>query len=137
MINQAISFALPKPWAGQLFTIEHLGELSFLVGPNGSGKSRFAESLKAKLPKARLLSTDRLEGMSGTALSQLFGDHFATGCQKNNFPHFRRAGSAGSGIDAFIILEERPDIRIIVEATLSSLFNRDITLEWDSGKDGP
>jgi hypothetical protein len=38
-----------------------------------------------------------------------------------------------SGIDAFIILEERPNIRIIVEATLSNLFNREISLEWDSG----
>jgi hypothetical protein len=133
MIDQPISFDLPKPWAGQSFTIERLGGLSFLVGPNGSGKSRFADSLKGALPNARLLGTDRLEGMSRGAMANYFGDHFAGGYQKSQFSMFHQAGSMGSGIDAFIILEERPDIRVIVEATLSSLFNRDITLEWDSG----
>jgi hypothetical protein len=39
----------------------------------------------------------------------------------------------GSGVDTFILLEERPDIRIMVEATLSNLFNRLISIEWDSG----
>jgi hypothetical protein len=66
-------------------------------------------------------------------MSPFFGDHFAGGYRKDQFTHFRQAGTSGSGIDAFIVLEERPDIRVIVEATLSSLFNRDITLEWDSG----
>ena len=133
MINQAISFPLPKPWTGQPFTVERLGSLSFLVGPNGSGKTRFADSLKRALPNARLLGTDRLEGMSRSAMANFFGDHFAGGYQKNQFPNFRQAGTVGSGIDAFIILEERPDIRVIVEATLSSLFNREVTLDWDSG----
>jgi hypothetical protein len=134
MIDRPISFALPKPWTEQTFTIERLGALSFLVGPNGSGKSRFADKLKEVLPNARLLGTDRLEGMSRSAMSPHFGgDHLAGGYQKSHFGLYHSIGSAGSGIDAFIILEERPDIRVIVEATLSSLFNRDITLEWDSG----
>jgi AAA domain, putative AbiEii toxin, Type IV TA system len=133
MIEQPVAFILPKPWDGQRFTIERFGELSFLVGPNGSGKSRFADSLKAVLPNTRLLGTDRLEGMSITSFAAFYGDRFVGGLQKNQFDHFRQAGNRGSGIDAFIILEERPDIRVIVEATLSSLFNRDIMLEWDSG----
>jgi AAA ATPase domain len=133
MIEQSVAFDLPKPWSGQRFEIERFGELSFLVGPNGSGKSRFADALRAALPNARLLGTDRLEGMSRSLMTNLYGDHFAGGYQKNQFDRFRQAGTVGSGIDAFIILEERPDIRVIVEATLSSLFNRDITLEWDSG----
>jgi len=133
LIDRPISFALPKPWAGQPFTIERLGALSFLVGPNGSGKSRFANSLKGALQNARLLGTDRLEGMSWGAMSTFYGDRFAGGYQKSEFSQFRSVGNVGSGIDAFIILEERPDIRVIVEATLSSLFDRDITLEWDSG----
>lgn len=133
MIEQPITFTLPKPWAEQQFTLERLGELSFLVGPNGSGKSRFANTLKFVIPNARLLGTDRLEGMSQSAMSSILGDRFSGGYQKSQFSHFRHAGTVGSGIDAFIILEERPDIRVIVEATLSSLFDRDITLEWDSG----
>jgi hypothetical protein len=133
MIDPPISFALPKPWSGQTFSINGLSAVSFLVGPNGSGKSRFAESLKGVLPNARLLGTDRLEGTSRSLMANFFGDHFVGGYQKSQFPNFRQAASVGSGIDAFIILEERPDIRVIIEATLSSLFDRDITLEWDSG----
>ncbi|MDP1867588.1 MAG: AAA family ATPase, partial [Bradyrhizobium sp.] len=133
MIEQRVAFNLPKPWDNQPFTIERFGELSFLVGPNGSGKSRFADRLKTALPNARLLGTDRLEGMARRVMSDHFGDHFAGGFQKNYFQPLREAGKTGSGLDTFIILEERPDIRVIVEATLSSLFNRDIMLEWDSG----
>jgi predicted ATPase len=131
MIEERIEFSLPKPWAGETFTIERFGELSFLVGPNGSGKSRFAESLAKSLPNTRLLGTERLSGMSRSPLANIYGDPNQVGLRKDQFTVFRQAAS--SGIDAFIILEERPDIRIIVEATLSSLFNRDIVLEWDSG----
>jgi hypothetical protein len=134
MIEQRVSFALPKPWNNELFSVERFGAVSFLVGPNGSGKSRFAESLKQNLPNARLLGTDRLQGMGLNQGFGLFGDNLAQGFQKNFFPQFKQAGiNFGSGVDTFIILEERPDIRIIVEATLSNLFNRDINLEWDSG----
>jgi energy-coupling factor transporter ATP-binding protein EcfA2 len=134
MIEQRVDFNLPKPWDAQPFAIDRFGELTFLVGPNGSGKSRFADSLKGALPNARLLGTDRLEGMARSPMASMYGDHTAAGFQKNHFGSFRQAGSSGgSGIDAFVILEDRPDIRVIVEATLSSLFNRDIILEWDSG----
>ena len=134
MIEQRVAFALPKPWSGEQFTVERFGELSFLVGPNGSGKSRFADALKSALPNARMLGTDRLEGMSRPPTASLFGDQLASGYRRDIFPQFRALGGAtSSGIDTFIILEERPDIRVIVEATLSSIFNREITLEWDSG----
>lgn len=133
MIEQRVEFDLPSPWENERFSLERFGALSFLVGPNGSGKSRFAERLNARLPNSRLLGTDRLEGISASAMRNFIGDHFASGFQKNQFQNFRQAGNRGSGIDAFIILEERPDIRVIIEATLSSLFDRDITLEWNSG----
>lgn len=133
MIDKSISLVLPPPWSGESFSIDRLGKMSFLVGPNGSGKSRFASKLKDALPEARLLGTDRLDGMSVNPMSRFIGDHFRPGYQKNQFSHLKEAGINGSGIDAFIILEERPDIRVIVEATVSSLFNRDVLLEWDSG----
>lgn len=133
MTSQPISFNLPKPWNEQLFTIERLGNLSFFVGPNGSGKSRFADRLRTALPQARLLGTDRLDGMSASPIAQLYGDRNQSGFPKAHFQHFVDAGGRGSGIDAIVLLEERPDIRVIVEATLSSLFKRDIMLEWDSG----
>jgi energy-coupling factor transporter ATP-binding protein EcfA2 len=124
MIEQKISFALPKPWNNETFSVERIGAINFLVGPNGSGKSRFADVLKGYLPNARMLGTDRLEGMGLNPMRGIVGDHFAGGYQKSHFQNFKNIGTAvGAGIDTFIILEERPDIRIIVESTLSALFN--------------
>ncbi|QWK81538.1 ATP-dependent nuclease [Ochrobactrum sp. BTU1] len=132
MIEQAVQFQLPQPWADQVFRRERIGTINFLVGPNGSGKSRFARALRDALPNTRLLSTDRLD--IGAGFRNIFGDYLAAGFQKSNFQQFKLHSEVdGWGGDAFIILEERPDIRVRVEATLSSLFNRQITMEWDSG----
>lgn len=134
MIEQPVEFHLPKPWSGELFQRERWGVINFLVGPNGSGKSRFANELKTALPSARLLGTDRLQGTGINVLKDLLGDSLASGYQKERFSYFKQAGANyGSGLDTFIVLEERPDIRIHVEATLTALFNRRISIEWDSG----
>jgi hypothetical protein len=68
-----------------------------------------------------------------SALRSFMGDHFPIGLVKNQFTHYKNAGKQGSGIDTIVLLEERMDLRIQVEATLSHLFNRKIILEWDSG----
>lgn len=134
MINKALSFELPIPWKKKAFMTSQIGTINFLVGPNGSGKSKFAEALRSHLGNARMLGTDRLIGMEQTnALRGLFGDHFASGLAKNHFSYFKTAGQQGSGIDTLVLLEERMDLRIQVEATLGHLFNRRIILEWDSG----
>ena len=49
------------------------------------------------------------------------------------FQDIKRAGEHGSGIDTIVLLEERMDLRIQVEATISDLFNRRISLQWNSG----
>ncbi|MBW2595181.1 MAG: AAA family ATPase [Deltaproteobacteria bacterium] len=134
MINKALSFDLPIPWKQKKFEITQIGAINFLVGPNGSGKSKFAEALRSVLENVRMLGTDRLSGMEqANPLKNIFGDHFANGLAKNQFPNFKSAGQQGSGIDTIVLLEERMDLRIQVEATLSHLFNRKIILEWDSG----
>jgi predicted ATPase len=134
MIEHKLSFALPKPWENLQFDIERFGAINFLVGPNGSGKSRFAETLKGALGNVRLLGTDRLSGMEKNQGMGFLGDHFQEGLRKNWFQQFKNAGTHfGSGLDTFVLLEERPDIRILIEATLSHLFDRSIYLEWDSG----
>lgn len=92
-IDQPVSFQLPKPWLGQEFSHQAIGDVCFLVGPNGSGKSRFAEGLKRALPNARLLGTDRLEGMGINPLKALIDDQLANGLAKNQFQHFRSAGT--------------------------------------------
>ena len=138
MRDHPLAFQLPLPWAGQLFRIEQIGSINFLVGPNGSGKSRFANLLLTTLggppARARLLGTDRLSGMEQNwAFTPLVGDPFSEGYAKHYFKYYKQAGAEGSGIDTIVLLEERLDLRIRIEATLSHLFDREITLDWDSG----
>ncbi len=96
------------------------------VGVNRIGKD---QSFKAKL-----LGTDRLREMANPGqLGRSYGDHFAAGYPKSSFEHLRQAGGEGSGVDTFLLLEDRLDLRIRVEATLSPLFDRDVVLDWDSG----
>lgn len=135
MLDINVEFKLPLPWKDKQFSVRHVGHVNFLVGPNGSGKSKFAQSLKSKLGNARLLGTDRLSGMEQIdPLRGIFGDHLSGGYSKDHFQHYKNAAQQGSGIDTLIVLEERMDLRIQVEATLSHLFNRKIFLEWDSGR---
>jgi hypothetical protein len=133
MISHPLSFDLPTPWTEKKYETDQIGLINFLVGPNGSGKSRFIGALLPHLPKARLLGTDRLTGMEQKNHLAFVGDHFSNGLQKNWFGHFRNAGLQGSGLDTIVLLEERIDLRIQLEATLSELFDRKIILEWDSG----
>ena len=137
MINTNLSFPLPSPWEGKSFETNQIGPINFLVGPNGSGKSRFASALLNQLNQggnARLLGTDRLKEMAEPgAIRNFVSDPFAGGFAKNRFDYLKTAGAEGSGIDTIVLLEERMDLRIQVEATLSHLFDREIILEWDSG----
>jgi hypothetical protein len=134
MINCNIKFALPTPWQDKQAEITKLGYINFFVGPNGSGKSRFCDSLRGHLQNCRFLGTDRLRGMEKNAGMGFIGDNCSGGYQKSFFPHMKNAGrSLGFGIDTLVVLEERLDLRIKVEATLSHLFDRRIILEWDSG----
>ena len=135
MIDKELSFPLPLPWNGETFHTQQIGPINFLVGPNGSGKSQFARRLVNQLENPRLLGTDRLNYMaqSDPLRKSVIGDHFAQGFSKSQFDYYKQAGQDGSGIDAFVLLEERMDLRIQVEATLGHLFGREISFEWDSG----
>ena len=133
MIDHSLSIPLPPPWANEAFQTDHIGEINFLVGPNGSGKSQFARKLAGQL-SARMLGTDRLSGMEQVRpFDSFLGDPFGAGFAKNRFGNLKKAGVAGAGIDVFVLLEERLDLRIQVESTLRHLFSREIILEWDSG----
>jgi hypothetical protein len=134
MINQKLSLNLPIPWQQKTFETSQIGAINFLVGPNGTGKSKFARVLQASLGDARILGTDRLSGMEQTSgIRDIIGDHFRAGFAKDHFPRFKQAGIQGSAIDTIVLLSERMDLRIQVEATLSHLFDRKIIIEWDSG----
>ncbi len=138
MIDEQITIDLPTPWSQGKFEAKMVGPINYLVGPNGSGKSRFAVELLLHLKNrpsgARLLGTDRLREMADPGkLGQYYGDSFSSGYAKSHFDALREAGAEGSGIDTILLLEDRMDLRIRIEATLSQLFGRDVVLEWDSG----
>ena len=137
MIETSLSFSLPPPWEGKTFETQQIGPINYLVGPNGSGKSQFARVLSIHLQQlaghaelVRLLGTDRLEGMEQ---SSTLRRSRSEGFEKREFSKLKNAGAQGSGIDTFVILEERMDLRIQIQATLSHLFDREISLEWNSG----
>ena len=138
MIEHNLQVKLPVPWDGQTFQTNQIGAINFLVGPNGSGKSQFATQLLTDLRRrgrrVRLLGTDRLSGMEQiTQVRSFTGDPTSQGYAKRRFSTYKEAGDAGSGIDTVVLLEERLDLRIRIEATLGHLFDREITLDWDSG----
>ena len=141
MIKTNLSFPLPPPWENKSFETDQVGPINSLVGPNGSGKSQFARVLSNQLQNlagnshlVRLLGTDRLEGMEQTATLGHFGSRkFSDGFSKRQFGDLKQAGAAGSGIDTFVLLEERMDLRIQIQATLSHLFEREMSLEWNAG----
>lgn len=143
-----INFNLPKPWKDKTFQVDKIGYINFLVGANGTGKSQFSEQLKnfftGKALKCRVLSADRLNGMGFSSKPNLHQSNaqfvanqsnFHDGYNKANFSHYKEGAEyLDTGVDAFIILEEKLDLKIKIEAILSQVMNRDIRLEWDSGK---
>ena len=139
MIDIDLDFPLPAPWVDASFQTSYMGEINFLVGPNGSGKSQFARSLHNRLVQLqmhpRLLGTDRLAGMEQIdAFTSFRHNPFSDGFAKGEFQYIKEAGELGAGIDSIVLLGERMDLLIQVEATLSHLFNREVILEWDSGR---
>ena len=139
MIDRQLSIELPLPWENQTFTTDCIGAVNFLVGPNGSGKSQFAiklrEYLKSQRWNTRLLGTERLSEMTGqNVFLAMTGDIFSKGIGEEHFARLISAGEVGSGIDALVQLEKRLDLRIQIEATLSHLFDREISLNWESGR---
>lgn len=129
----AIDFELPQPWQGKRFRTSQFGYINYLVGANGTGKSRFVDILKGFLPHSRLLGTDRLRGLEKAGGMGMYGEF--NGIDRTHFQHYKLIGTqSGFGLDAFVLLEERFDLRIRVEATLSQLFDRTVVLEWDSGR---
>lgn len=134
-----IDIQLPIPWKNTRFKTNKVGYINFLVGPNGTGKSRFTDALKPILPKCRILNSDRLAGLffkqAGSSGHVVSNSRFNEGYNKSEFAHIKQgAADVGIGGDAFVILEEKLDIRIRVEATLSQILSREIRLEWDSGR---
>jgi predicted ATPase len=132
---------LPLPWPpNTTFTLDDdLPAITWLVGANGTGKSRFLRELSTHTELARfgprLVSTDRLSAVrSDDTAKGVWGDRSEGGIGKGYFSRIANLSQRdGSLLGTVVLLHERSDLRMRVEATLSQLLDRHIRLEMFDG----
>lgn len=136
-MNIPISAKMTDLWGKHGFSKSEWGGVNYLVGPNGSGKTRFAEHVKNALDKVgmkpRYLSAERLAGLEKSAV---MGQQSALyrGFDITSYGNYKNYGEQqGLAADAFVILKEKINIRIRIEAFLSSIFNRRIRFAEEGG----
>jgi len=136
-MNIPISVRLDKLWDGE-FCKNDWGSVNYIVGSNGTGKSLLAEQLKNAFSsngyRVRLLSAERLSGFEKSDYSYFSSSGFSSGLNISQFADFKRFGeNYGLSTSGFIILKERLDIRIRIEALLSDIFKKRIRLVEEGG----
>ncbi|OGU63991.1 MAG: hypothetical protein A2440_10505 [Stygiobacter sp. RIFOXYC2_FULL_38_25] len=139
MINIPISIQIPELWQGKTFSKNDWGSINLVVGPNGTGKSLFADQLKIQLAqngyKVRLLNAERLSGLEKMDYTYYtHGSQFRLGLNISQFNELKQYGeNYGLSSSAFVILKERLDIRVKIEALFSDIFNKTIRLVEEGG----
>jgi hypothetical protein len=139
MINIPISISIPDIWNAQTFTKSNWGPINLIVGPNGTGKSLFADQLKQQLTqkgyKARLLNAERLSGLEKQDYTYYtHGSRLRQGLDISQFVQLKEYGeNYGLSSSAFVILKERLDVRVKIEALLSDIFQKTIRLVEEGG----
>jgi len=136
-MNIQINIQLPQIWQGT-FTKNEWNSISFIVGANGTGKTLLSNALRDKLREkgyiARILSAERLAGFEKESYAYFASSQIRDGLNISNFGEYKNYGNQyGLSSSAFIILKERLDIRIKIEAILSDLFNKSIRLVEEGG----
>jgi hypothetical protein len=142
-----VKISLPEIWQGQ-FEKTEWNSINFIVGANGTGKSLFSEQLKQNLQHpqqisntnpqtpltVRLLSAERLSGFEKSTYNYFSNSQFDLGLNITYFPTLKSQGEQfGLSTSAFVILKERLDIRIKIEALLSDIFKKTIRLVEEGG----
>lgn len=133
-----VTINIPEMWGGNTFKKIDWGNINLLVGANGTGKSLFAEQLKNQLSQkgfsVRLLNAERLSGFEKMDYNYFTNGQFNQGLNISNFDRYKSHGeSYGLSTSAFVILKERLDIRILIEAFLSDIFKKTIRLVEEGG----
>ena len=136
-MNIQINIQLPQIWQGT-FTKNEWNSINFIVGANGTGKTLLSNALRDKLREkgyiARILSAERLAGFEKESYTYFASSQIRDGLNISNFGEYKNYGNQyGLSSSAFIILKERLDIRIKIEAILSDLFNKSIRLVEEGG----
>lgn len=132
-----IRIELPVLWQGT-FEKRQWNSVNYIVGANGTGKSLFVEQLKQQLGqrglKVRLLTAERLAGFEKTNYIYFTSSQLGEGLNISQFDHYKSYGNKyGLSSSAFILLKQRLDIRIRIEAILSDLFKKNIRLVEEGG----
>ncbi|MES9699872.1 MULTISPECIES: ATP-dependent nuclease [Bacillus] len=128
-------------FSSEIFSIKFYGGITTFLGPNGSGKSQVLRRLKEMLGNAylnrkiRLVTAGRLSRIENyrsnhDGMSYLNHDSITFGGV--NYRDYRHQAEGVLG-DVHT-LSMRHDIRIKVSERLSTLFKRNIFIEWDAGE---
>jgi hypothetical protein len=134
-----VSISVPYLWNGETITKNDWDPITFLVGPNGTGKTQFAESIRHQLTqsgvKTRYLNAERLTGLEKQQYSYFAnGSPLERGLDIARFDNFKSYGREyGLAADAWIILKEKLDVRLRIEAVLSQFFERTLRLNEEGG----
>jgi hypothetical protein len=132
-----VNVQIPVLWAGE-FRKSIWSGVNYVVGPNGTGKSLLAEQIKIQFSqsglKVRSLSAERLSGFEKTDYGYHSSSQMGSGLNISQFKEFKSYGeNYGLSTSAFIILRERLDLRIRIEAILSDVFGKRIRLVEEGG----
>ena len=134
MINKNVNISIPFLWGNEHFVKNEWGYINYLVGANGTGKSLLAEQIKNNFNNSgftpRYLNAERLIGLEKKDISYYGGASLTRGFDISNFNQYKSfAEQGGLSSSAIIILKERLDIRLKIEALLSDIFGKTIRLE--------
>lgn len=69
-----VQFELPWPWNGEVFALQDIRSINYIVGPLFSGKTRLAQRLAATLPNAIFIGLERAANDAAAARSQMGAD---------------------------------------------------------------
>ncbi len=136
-MNIPIKIQIPQVWSGS-FEKNEWNSINYIVGPNGTGKSLFSNQLFTQLIgkgyKTRLLSAERLSGFEKENYTYFTNSSLNDGLNLSRLSNYKDYGQRyGLSTYAFIILRERLDVRIKIEALLSDLFRKTIRLVEEGG----
>lgn len=136
-MNIPIKIELPQVWEGT-FVKDEWNPINYIVGPNGTGKSLLSnqlyDKLKGKGYRVRLLSAERLSGFEKSNYNYFTSSQLTEGLNISYFSNYKDYGQKyGLSTYSFIILKERLDVKIKIEALLSDLFRKTIRLVEEGG----
>jgi hypothetical protein len=138
MLTKNVDISIPLLWGNDHFVKNEWGYINFIVGPNGTGKSLLAEQLKNNFTnggfRPRYLNAERLVGLEKQSISRFGGGGLTRGFDISVFNDYKSyAEQGGLSSSAIIILKERLDIRLKIEALLSDIFGKTIRLSEEGG----